>query len=35
MFVSEVQLPYLDVTGLGVISDVGMMCAQYALELPK
>ena len=33
MFVLEVQWPYLDVPGLIVIADLGMMCTQCAPEL--
>ena len=35
MFVSEVQRKYLDVPGISVIADVGMMCVQCAPYLPK
>ena len=35
MFVSELQLPYLYVPGPKLISDMGMICAECAPELPE
>ena len=35
MFLYEVQWPYLDVPGLSVISDVGIMYVQCTPELPE